>query len=744
MQTLIVAWIDRLLRKAMPQFIATKKRTIERDVGCALEQPIRCASMVNESSEPPYNIAGRSQWNLQRKARGCLCGSGAITEGYAVWSATGHLIFYNERFLEFHHALAERPIVGKSFKQISRWIAEQMVHRDVPSVEEWSRWRCEKFLCGSKEFDIQLKEGRWLRIEDRRLLDGRCVSVYRDVTQLKSKELKILEEKSQLRLIIDNIGECIAVLDTKGRIETINNAAEKLFEHSAQDLIGAQFESLFQTSDDNAISGFLLNPLSSASEIRSMGRRSSGCFHVSITMKGVAANGRQHIIATVRDISEQVRAHSKILYKATHDVLTGLPNRALIGDSLEQAIKVARRRNTSVAVFFVDIDHFKTVNDNFGHLVGDEVLVEVARRLRSTVREVDTVARLGGDEFLLIMEDINHQQEILRPARNILLALRQPLNLQGHRIEIRASIGIAFYPHDANNGATLLKHADIAQYRAKKYGRDRFELFEVSMRDVVNERVLLETELRQAFNDGELYLVYQPQYDVQTGSRIGFEALIRWHHPKMGTISPSKFVPIAEKCGLASELSAWVINQVCNDVRAWQIARIDVPRVAINVTPYQLRGGFCDRVSELIIKNGFSPHCLELEMTETTLFGSQQQTTDSIERLCDLGIGFALDDFGRGPSSPRDLNRYPLQRIKIDRKCIRRIISSPVDRALVRAVITIAHTLGIRVLGQGIESQDQFDTLRDMGCDEAQGFFCAQPCQAGDVQAWKPPMAVPA
>ncbi len=662
----------------------------------------------------------------------------AIHDGFAIWNAEDRLVLFNSRFVSFYKGVPVDPKPGLKFEDFVRATVSHTVNLNNLSGEEWIERRIAYHREGDSSFEVRLRDGRWLHVDERRMADGGVVAIYNEVTEAKNREQALLDSQDRLRLIMDSVGEGIATLDETGKIEAINKAMEKLFERSTDDLVGRPFHTLFMSRGDSGqteLSKITSGGLTTDGfeRIAVLGKRKSGTFPVEIGLNSVSWRGQSMYIASIRDVTEQHQAHSMILHQATHDALTGLPNRALIDDRLEQAISAARRTDKSCAVLFLDIDHFKSINDTLGHTVGDELLVKVAERLRSCVREGDTVARMGGDEFLLVIGDLPQPQDVLKPVRKILLEIRKSFSLQGRDVHIRASLGIAFFPFDADDRTQLLKNADIALYRAKEHGRNRFELFDASMRDQATERGLLEADLRQALADDDLYLVYQPQFDMASGHSIGLEALARWNHPRHGDISPALFIPLAEECGLINDVGAWAVQQACQDLIGWRAGGISVSRIAVNVSPRQLNDELFEQVSQSLQDANLDPSYLELELTETALIRDRQPAARAISRLRALGVGLALDDFGTGYSSLSHLRRYPIQRVKVDRTFVRDLASDPADMAVVRAVVGLSHGLGMRVVAEGIESNEQLTILRKMGCDEGQGFFLARPCRARDI-----------
>ncbi len=431
------------------------------------------------------------------------------------------------------------------------------------------------------------------------------------------------------------------------------------------------------------------------------------------------------VLSLVEDITERVEAEERIRHLALHNSLTGLPNRLLLQDRLEQALARARRTKNGVAVMLVDLDNFKTINDTLGHLTGDELIRIVAGRLRALVRESDTVARLGGDEFAVVQTDLHQVGGAAVLAGKIAAAAREPFDLGGRRVFVGASLGIALFPQDGDALEPLLKHADIALYRAKAEGRNRFAFFEPEMNAEVLTRRSMEEGLLQALAGHQLAVFYQPQFDLRTHALVGVEALARWRHPQGGLVLPGAFIPVAEVTGLIQPIGEWILRQACRDARAWREAGAPV-RVGVNLSPSQVRQReLAERIPRILAELGLEPAELELEITEN-LFLSPADTAHLAE-LAELGIRFAIDDFGIGYSSLAYLNRFPFDRIKIDRSFIAGIGQSEHAETIIRAIVQLGHNLGKLVLAEGVETEAQLAFLRRAGCDQAQGFLLGRP-----------------
>jgi diguanylate cyclase (GGDEF)-like protein len=435
------------------------------------------------------------------------------------------------------------------------------------------------------------------------------------------------------------------------------------------------------------------------------------------------------------DITERKRAEEQIRHLALHDPLTGLPNRTLFLDRLGQALARACRERSGTAVLLLDLDDFKGINDTLGHPIGDQLLCLITARLEGTIRTSDTLSRLGGDEFALVQPAVDGPADAAALVRKLVDVLEAPFTLEGQELHVTGSIGAALFPSDGADADTLLKNADLALYRAKREGRGRVRFFEPTMDAEVRTRRGLEQALRQALEGDELALAYQPQVDLATGRVIGVEALARWDRPQHGQVPPNEFIPVAEASGLILPLGAWVLREACRQAAAWRKIGF-VLRVAVNVSPTQLRhpDGHA-AVDEALRASELDPGLLELEITEGVLMETFEQEAESLlRRLAARGVRLAIDDFGTGYSSLAYLKRLPVHKIKVDRSFVRDIGSDPEDEAMVRAIIGLGHALGKQVMAEGVESEAQLAFLRELGCDEAQGFYIARPQAAADLE----------
>jgi len=426
--------------------------------------------------------------------------------------------------------------------------------------------------------------------------------------------------------------------------------------------------------------------------------------------------------------SEKREFEALLKHQATIDDLTGLPNRRLLADRLSHALAVAERHREKVALLYIDLDGFKLVNDSLGHSVGDELLVNVAARLSARVRKSDTLARLGGDEFAVVLSgpDLDENTEMIATA--LLDSLKPIFEIEGHEMNIAASIGVSFYPEHGDNAARLLQNADSAMYDAKRTGRNRVMYFSDDIGASVRERLSLETQLRAALAHGQIHVEYQPEFEVGTHRLVRFEALARWTHPTLGKIPPNKFIPIAEESGLIIPLGAYIMECACREALKWQSISPSEVQVAVNVSSIQvLRESFVDEVEEILRKTGLNPGLLQIELTESVMLGGLQRVAEAMNRLAALGVTLAIDDFGTGYSCLSYLPKLPFNALKIDRTFVNEIGSRPELEAMVHSLVTLAHDLDMRVIVEGVETEQQLAMLADMGSNEIQGFLLGRP-----------------
>lgn len=540
--------------------------------------------------------------------------------------------------------------------------------------------------------------------------------------------------------VFENNTEAIVITDAENRIIMVNEAFTTITGYQPEDVLGQnprifssgkqskEFYRAFweQLLDEGYWEGELWNK-------DKQGRVFPEWMIVLLVRDEVGAP--THHIAIYSDITERKQKEERIQYLANYDVLTGLPNRNLLNDRLVQALSFSRSTGNKAAVLFIDLDHFKNINDTLGHVVGDALLEEVAKRLQSCLRPTDTIARQGGDEFVAIMPGIVRESDAAVAAENIILAMDEPFRVEGNSLTITPSIGVSIFPDDSEKPTVLMRNADMAMYRAKESGRNTFQFFTPEMNQQAQERLHLEMYLRQAISRNELTLHYQPQVNAGTGETISFEALLRWNSAELGAVSPARFIPVAEETGLILEIGAWVLREACQQLQRWREQGYALVPVGVNVSARQFRqADWVETVQRSLSDASVESNYLELELTETMLMEFGTQVAETMARLRQLGIRLALDDFGVGYSSLTRLKQFPLDRLKIDQAFVRDIGKGADSDALVSAIAAMGHALNLRVMAEGVETEAQLAYLRGLHCEEMQGYYFSRPIPAQECE----------
>ena len=581
------------------------------------------------------------------------------------------------------------------------------------------------------------KDGSFMDIEGSLILhhfEGQelFAGFIRDVTERRAHARRL----RQAATVFANTTEGVIIADQDCRILSVNPAFAGMMGQDAAELEGQPVSALL--SDPQQAEDFERSLKATVDEVghwqgEIKSRRHSGeLFPAWLNISRVVEENdtAAGYIVILADISEVKASEQRLEHLAHHDALTGLPNTLLLHARLEHAMAHANREGKSVAVVFIDLDRFKYVNDNLGHPIGDALLKEAAQRLCATLRKEDTVARLGGDEFILLLEQLDGAADAVPVVEKVLQQLEKPFYIAGHELMISGSMGIALYPSDGTDITTLLKNADSAMYTAKKE-RGNFHFYDPSLAAQAAERFQLEQDLRNAVERGELYVLYQPQIDLQTRRIIGVEALLRWRHPTHGDIAPAHFIPVAEETGMVQSLGGWVLREAMRQSKRWQSDALSSIRMSVNISARQvLKEDLADVISGMLAETGLQPSQIELELTETTLMELSEASRETLERLRAMGVHLAVDDFGTGYSSLSYLKDLPVKTLKIDRAFVEGLPDDPDSIAICKAVISMGHSLGMQVIAEGVETQAQLDALSAAGCDIAQGFFISRPIPA--------------
>ena len=518
----------------------------------------------------------------------------------------------------------------------------------------------------------------------------------------------------------------------------VNATACSMFGYSSAELlqigpaqIGAGSQEQLRTAYDELIDSHGANALVSSI----LTRRDGSTFQAEIHRQVQQSGTDWVIVAVVRDITERKLAESRLHHLAHFDVLTGLPNRALFYETLQSTLQHAQQSHAHVAVLFIDLDHFKNVNDTLGHACGDALLLQFGERLNQCTGKRDTVGRLGGDEFAVILVRPDDVQEAAMVALKIKEALRSPFLLKGHEVIVTASIGIALSPDDASGHDTLIRYADTAMYRAKLAGRDTFRFFTAQMNVDMLARMEMETALRKAVEHHEFVLYYQPKVELHSGKLIGVEALLRWERPGHGLISPAQFIPVLEETAMILSVGTWVIDTACAQIRHWIDTGVPPLQISVNVAGRQfVEGDVVGDVKRALAAHRIPAALLELELTESSLMANTESTIESMRQLKELGVQISIDDFGTGFSSLAYLCRFPIDKLKIDIAFVRNITTNPDDATIVRTIIQMAHSLQLKVIAEGVEKIEQLDYLREHDCDQIQGYYFSRPLPLKELQ----------
>ncbi len=577
----------------------------------------------------------------------------------------------------------------------------------------------------------------WLRTSKVPMYDKKnnaigILGMYEDITEHKLVETSLRESQSHLQAIIENEPECVKLVDAKGNLLEMNPAGLKMLQadtfeevqqHKLTSYLLPEWRAPFIALHKKVMNG---NSETLEFEIQGLKGERRWLETHAVPMRDDNKKVTM-LLGITRDVTQRKESEKHIQYLANFDTLTGLPNRTKLDEQLTYLINLAKRKQNSFALMFIDVDHFKDINDTLGHNIGDILLVELSKRLKSLLRAEDTLARLGGDEFILLLPE-SDADEAQKVAQKLLYAIQAPFSIEQYELNITASIGIALYPTDGLDKETLSKNADAAMYRAKEAGRNGYSFFTEELQTISTRKLQLLNALYHALSRNEFHIVYQPQISLKTGHVIGAEALLRWEHPEFGTISPVEFIPIAESSGLILSIGEWVLKSAAEQLKSWMESGMSPMIMAINLSAVQFRHpNLPDLVTQILQSTKLPSQYLELELTESVAMHNPKEAINIINNLHERGIRMSIDDFGTGYSSLSYLKKFKVYKLKIDKSFVRDISTDPEDKAIVAAIINMAHSLGLQTIAEGVETAEQLNFLHEQGCDEAQGYYYNKP-----------------
>jgi diguanylate cyclase (GGDEF)-like protein/PAS domain S-box-containing protein len=560
----------------------------------------------------------------------------------------------------------------------------------------------------------------------------------KEIEQRKLAEQNLYKEKQQALVTLESIGDGVITTDMESKVTYLNPIAEKMTGWQLEEAKGRPILEVFRILNESTRK-LAPNPVDVVLAHGSVCGIANHTIVVSKTGQEFAIEDSAAPIISVdgetlgvvlvfHDVSNAKRMAEKMSYLAEHDFLTDLPNRLLLTDRITQALSSAKRKNSRIAILYLDIDHFKKINDTLGHEVGDQLLKQLSHKLRGCIRDMDTISRQGGDEFVVLISEFESPVAPADIAQKLLNEANNTFQVGLHELNISASVGIAMYPEDGDNADLLMRNADAAMYYAKGLGRNNYQFFTKALSTKIAEQVELENRLLKAVHQNEFKLLYQPKVSLKTGKVIGAEALLRWHHPENGIVSPEVFIPVAEDMGLIKAIGQWVLSEVCHQNKQWQLAGLMPIPIAINVSAVELkRANYLQQVSKVLIQSGLAPEFLELEVTETVAIDGDEEGIRDLLALKEMGVQLSIDDFGTGYSSLSYLKRLPINTIKIDKSFVRDIKVDANDAAIVTAIIKMSHSLNFKVIAEGVETVEQLQFLKQFECDEIQGFYFSHP-----------------
>jgi diguanylate cyclase (GGDEF)-like protein/PAS domain S-box-containing protein len=649
-----------------------------------------------------------------------------LPQGIVFLDADGRYILWNKKYSEIYSRSSDLFEPGARLQDTIRIGVERGDYPEaIGREEEWIAERLARLYQPGERHEQVLADGRCILIEERLTEDGGVIGLRVDITELKQRE-------ASFRLLFDSnpVPMIVCALDDE-RILGVNNAAIAHYGYSRTEFEKLTIGNVQAFDSEPPWAGDHSSDELTARTWKHV-RADGALIDLAIYSRQLVYGDRPAVLLALMDITERKRAEARLAFMAQHDGLTGLPNRNLLRQQMDEMLQHARRSSDKMAVLMLGLDNFKAVNDTLGHGVGDKLLRSVAKRLRSTLRKQDTLARLNSDEFAIVQSGLARPEDAVLLARRLLEAIGEPYLLDGHSVVIGASIGISMAPGDGEESEKLLKHADLALSRAKNDSRGTFSFFESGMDARAQGRRKIEIDLRDAIQGDVLRPYYQPLIDLSSGRITGFEALVRWPHPERGMVSPAEFIPVAEETGLINALGGLMLRRACMDAALWP----DDVRVAVNLSSLQFRAGnLLSVVMEALKQSGLPAKRLELEITETLLLEKSSQVLATLHALRALGVRISMDDFGTGYSSLSYLRSFPFDKIKVDQSFVRGLGTNNDARAIVRAIISLGVGLGVTITAEGVETEAELACLRSEGCHEGQGFLFSHPRPNAEIVA---------
>ena len=704
----------------------------------------RVAQRTRELSEANQQLAKEVEERRQAEERLNLQAAAleAAANGVVITDSKGRIVWINRAFTTMT-GYSKEEVLGKNPRLLKSGTQPEAYYAQLWStISSGKVWRGE-LVNRRKDGSIYTEEMTITPVSQRvgSTVETQYIAIKQDVTKRRQAEEAMLFKTALLEAQSETTIDGILAVDESDHIVLANRQ------------FGLQFgipDELLATRDDHKVLKYVVAKVDapeafverikylyshrnekSRDEVRFKDGKIFDRYSAPLTDLNGDYRGR---IWYFRDITDRKIAEERVQFLAYYDALTGLPNRTLLQDRLAKALAGARRQKCKVALLFLDLDRFKAINDSLGHSVGDLLLQEVAKRLKGWARELDTVARLGGDEFVIVLSGVKEVADAAVAADRIVKSMTDGFAVQGHPLNISCSLGISIFPEHGADSESLIKNADAAMYSAKENGRNNFRFFTEDMNAQVVERLTLENSLRRALDQKELFLMYQPQMDIATGRVTGLEALLRWQHPELGLVPPDKFIRIAENSGLIIPIGEWVLRTACHQARKWQEEGLPAMSVAVNVSAVQFRQeDFCEVIRRVLAESGLNPQYLELELTESLLLANADVTLSVVQKLKAMGLTLAIDDFGTGYSSFSYLRQFQVSKLKIDRVFVRDIAVNPDDAAITTAIISMAKSLKLKVIAEGVEDEAQMSFLRNHHCDEIQGYYFSKPLAVDKV-----------